>query len=250
MQSLQEEDEYVEITNPTGADSEVKAVREDIPTPVIVEEALFVAMEPDAIMMDTLPKAVLLAESVWMEGGTPTGALVMSDPYVQYLESLPPGQSPKQVVIAKDSQSLRVVFPVINGKKELEAVSDSGSQIVSMAESVAVDLGLSWNPDITIHMQSANKQLEKTLGLAKDVPFRFNDLTVYLQVHILKNPAYKVLLGRPFDVLTESEVKNKADGSQSITIRCPNTGQRLVVPTFTRGMPPLVTKHVDGMDFR
>lgn len=222
----------------------------EVPTPVETVESLYVAEEPDAINIESLPVAVLLFDASWEEGGKCTGPVVMSDPYLQYLEALPPGEMPKQVIMAKDSQSLRVVFPVINGKKELEAVSDSGSQIVSMAETVALDLGLAWDPDITIHMQSANKQLEKTLGLARNVPFRFDDLTVYLQVHILRNPAYKVLLGRPFDVLTESEVKNKPDGGQSITIKCPNTGKRLVVPTFTRGLPPLITKHLDGEDFR
>lgn len=253
MQTLQEDEgsstEEEDVPPPVPKKDKVAPKREN-PTPIGEEESLYVAREPDAIMMDELPKAVLIIDSTWEEGGRPTGAVVMSDPYLQYLETLAPGESPKQVIIAKPSESLRVVYPVINGKKELEAVSDSGSQIVSMSEAVAIDLGIPWDPDITIHMQSANKQLEKTLGLARDVAFRFNDLTVYLQVHVLKNPAYKVLLGRPFDVLTESEVKNKKDGSQSITIRCPNTGQRLVVPTFTRGLPPVITKHLDGEDFR
>lgn len=213
-------------------------------------ESLYCDKEDDAIAIGDLPVARVLINCTWMEGKYPSGAVVISDPYLQYLEALPDGEKPKQVVMATDSQSLRVIYPMINGRKELESVLDSGSQIVSMSELEAMRLGLTWDPDIVIHMQSANKQLEKTLGLAKDVAFRFNDLTVYLQVHILRNPAYKVLLGRPFDVLTESEIKNKKDGSQMITIRCPNTGTRMVVPTFTRGLPPVITKHLDGEDFR
>ncbi|SJL18883.1 uncharacterized protein ARMOST_22485 [Armillaria ostoyae] len=111
-----------------------------------------------------------------------------------------------------------------------------------MASAIATKLGVAWDPDITIHMQSANGQLEKTLGLARNVPFLFNDITVYLQVHIIASPAYKVLLGRPFDVLTESVIRNQADGGQIITITDLNTSRRCTIPTFLRGGPPRVAK--------
>ncbi|PBK70572.1 hypothetical protein ARMSODRAFT_988061 [Armillaria solidipes] len=107
-----------------------------------------------------------------------------------------------------------------------------------MASAIATKLGVAWDPDITIHMQSVNGQLEKTLGLARNVPFLFNNITVYLQVHIIASPAYKVLLGRPFDVLTESVIRNQVDSGQIITITDPNTSQRCTIPTFLRGGPP------------
>ena len=117
---------------------------------------------------------------------------------------------------------------------------DSGSQIVSMSERVALTTGLTWNPDICIHMQSANKQVEKTLGLARNVPFLLGDLTVYLQVHIIRDPAYDVLLGRPFDALTESLIKNTSTCSHTITLTDPNTCRRFTIPTFERGAAPQV----------
>ena len=46
---------------------------------------------------------------------------------------------------------------------------------------------------MTVHMESANKLLEK------NVPFKFGPITVYLQVHMIEKVVYKVLLGRPFD---------------------------------------------------
>jgi len=67
-------------------------------------------------------------------------------------------------------------------------------------------------------MQSANRTVERTLGLARNVPFSFGAITIYLQVHVIKDPAYKVLLGRPFDVLTGSIVVNSTDGGQTVTI--------------------------------
>ena len=69
----------------------------------------------------------------------------------------------------------------------------------------------------------------------KNVPFKIGEITVYLQVHILRQPAYDILLGRPFDVLTESVVCNYSDENQTITILDPNTSRRATVPTVKHG---------------
>ncbi|KNZ74504.1 hypothetical protein J132_06458, partial [Termitomyces sp. J132] len=83
---------------------------------------------------------------------------------------------------------------------------------------------LTWDPDIRLCMKSANKQVNESVGLAHNVPFIFAEgFTVYLQVHIFEKPAYTVLLGRPFDTLTESNIQNLQDGSAIITIKDPNT---------------------------
>ena len=66
-------------------------------------------------------------------------------------------------------------------------------------------------------------------------PFLIGDITLYLQVHVLRSPAYDILLGRPFDVLTESVVRNFANEEQTITIHDPNGGHSATVPTFARG---------------
>jgi hypothetical protein len=104
-----------------------------------------------------------------------------------------------------------------------------------MAQEVAVEMGIGWDPDVFIYMQSANGQVEQSVGLARNVAFRFEGVTLYLQVHIIRNPAYKVLLGRPFEVLTKLAASNGADGSQLLTLTDPNTQKRCVVPTFKRG---------------
>ncbi|EED83842.1 predicted protein [Postia placenta Mad-698-R] len=51
------------------------------------------------------------------------------------------------------------------------------------------------------------------------------------QIECIVDPAYDILLGRPFDVLTQSVVKNFADENQTITILCPNTGETVTIPT-------------------
>ncbi len=94
-------------------------------------------------------------------------------------------------------------------------------------------------------MQSANKQVEKSLSIAKNVPFLFGDIMVYLQVHIICNPAYNVLLGRPFDVLTSSTVYNNTDGGQVIKIKDPNSLQSAMVPTFPHGQRHVAQQEVE-----
>ena len=192
-------------------------------------------LEYDAIDIGELPSIDCMYLSTEEDIGVPTGSIIVPDPYMMYLASLAPGEKPKQVYAARDSASLRVIFPRVAGMQKVEAVTDSGSQIVSMAQSIAEKLMIPWDPDVQILMQSANGQLKRSAGLARNVAFLFDSITVYLQVHIIDQPAYEVLLGRPFEILTESVVQNRLDGSQLITIRDPNTKNRCTMPTHARG---------------
>jgi hypothetical protein len=119
-------------------------------------------------------------------------------------------------------------------------VIDGGSQIVAIDAWVAQGLGLQWDPTSVIHMQSANGQLKPTLGVCRNVPFEFGEITVYLQLHVVEKAPFQVLLGRPFDVLTESVVQNFPDGDQWVTVTCPNKGIKSVIPTYTRGQRPRI----------
>lgn len=208
-------------------------VAEEESLPYYHEDVL--KLEYDALSMSELPPLESYLVTTNEIDGFPPGTIMISDPYMQYLETLGPNQAPRQVFVARDSASLRVVFPSVNNRGEVESVTDSGSQIVSMSFDQAKESKLSWDPDIQIYMQSANGSLEKSVGLARNVPFEFGKLVVYLQVHIIRGPAYRILLGRPFEILTESVITNSADGSQTITLRDPNTGTRCSMPTHARG---------------
>ena len=105
-----------------------------------------------------------------------------------------------------------------------------------------MDLGLVYDPTIILHMQSAKGEVDPSLGLARNVPMRIGDITLYVQIHIIRSPAYDMLLGRPFDVLTESVVRNFTNEDQTITIFDPNTGWRATVPTSPRGRPRRVVE--------
>lgn len=194
-----------------------------------------ITLNEDAINLADLPFDQYATILTQRKGDMPEGAVIMGDPVLQYLESLSPGEEPKQVYTAMTSAALRVVFPVINGEGSVESITDSGSQIVSMSGEEATNLGVAYDPSVRILMQSANSQIEKTLGLARNVPFRFGHITIYLQVHVIKSAPYKVLLGRPFEILTESVVRNSKDGSQTITMTDPNSGDKVTIPTRPRG---------------
>ncbi|SJL06985.1 uncharacterized protein ARMOST_10327 [Armillaria ostoyae] len=199
-----------------------------------------------AIHISKLPFIGSFMVSTETRNGVPAGSLVWQDPFLQYVnEAAERGEEPKAVYVAKDSQVLRSVFLLVNGVEKLESLYNTGSQIVSMSERITDRLGLIYDPDIVINMQSANKQVEKSLGMAKNVPFLFGDIMVYLQVHIIRDPAYDVLLGRPFDVLMASTVFNNTEGGQVIKIKDPNSLQSAMVPTFPRGQRRVAQREIE-----
>ncbi|KAI0045507.1 hypothetical protein FA95DRAFT_1607677 [Auriscalpium vulgare] len=161
----------------------------------------------------------------------------MSDPIEVYLNS---GQAdamydPDALTVANDSHSLRSIDGVVASRVAIECLLDPGSQVIAMSEDVCHFLELQYDPGVKIRLRSANKQVSESLGLACNVPIKFGSMTLYLQVHIVRNVAYDILLGRPFDILTESVVRNFQNKDQTVTIHNPNTGDSLVIPTYPRG---------------
>jgi hypothetical protein len=86
-------------------------------------------------------------------------------------------------------------------------------------------------------MKSTNGTTDLSLGLACNIPCHLTKITLFLQIHVIKNLAYDILLGRPFDILTESVIKNYRNEDQTITICNPNSNCRATVPTVPRRKP-------------
>ena len=183
------------------------------------------------------PIASTFTNSVMSSSTLPPGALVIPDPYEMYLKSLPAGVVPRTLIASKESSALRSIFPLVDHQQEVESIIDPGSQIIAMAEEICMELGLIYDPTIVLNMQSANGEVDRSLGLARNVPMQIGDITLYVQIHIIRKPAYDILLGRPFDILTESVVRNFANEDQTLTIRDPNSGRRGTIPTMPRGRP-------------
>jgi hypothetical protein len=160
-------------------------------------------------------------------------SLVVPDPYKCYLSTLSPGELAEPLTVARDSHSLQLVFLLINNQEHIESIIDPGCQIIAMSEAVCHDLALPYDPSIKLNIQSANSEVDKLLGLTRNVPCKIRYITLYLQIHVIRNPAYDIL----FDVLTESLVKNYANEDQTIMICDPNSRRRTTIPTIPCGPP-------------
>ena len=103
-----------------------------------------------------------------------------------------------------------------------------------MFEDTCHELSIAYNPSIKLNMQSANGDIDQSLRLAHNISFQICPITVYLQVHVIRSPAYNILLDQPFKILTESVVRNFANGDQTITICDQNTGNKITIPTLAQ----------------
>ena len=165
--------------------------------------------------------------------------IIIEDPVEQYYQQLSPEEDldPSKIIVAKDTSALCAIHLLIDNHLKVEAILDPGCQIVAMSEEVCHELALAYDPKIVLHMQSANGTVDPSLGLARNVPFLIGELTFYMQVHVIRGPAYDILLGRPFDVLTESVVRNFRNEDQTITVHDPNSDRVITLPTVPRGPP-------------
>lgn len=168
----------------------------------------------------------------------PPDAIVLPDIYDVYLNNLPKGYRPDQLIVAKESSALRSIHPIVDNQSRIESILDPGSQIIAMSEEICIELGLPYDSTVVLTMQSANGELDRSLGLARNVPLRIGDITLYVQIHVIRSPAYDILLGRPFDILTQSVIRNYSNEDQMITIHDPNTRREVTVPTMPRGRSP------------
>jgi hypothetical protein len=156
-------------------------------------------------------------------------AIIIPDPYETYINSFQPGDIPELFVVAKESHSICAVLMDINGKNTVESVVNPGSSIIVMSKDICHKLGLTYDPSIRLPMQSANGGIDETLGLARNVPCKLGLITLFMQVHIIHDPAYDILLGRPFNVLTKSVIQNYRNEAQTID---PNFMRSTTIPSI------------------
>jgi hypothetical protein len=86
-------------------------------------------------------------------------------------------------------------------------------------------------------MQSANGSRNESLGLVENLKLEISGMKLHIQAHVIHNPAYNVLLGRPFDVLTAPNIKNYCDKLQTMTMTNPNSSKMVSIPTVLCGQP-------------
>ena len=137
------------------------------------------------------------------------------------------------LMVVKESLSLHTILPLVNHNFYVKSILDPGSQVISMSKEAYHALSLIYDPQLRLQMQSTNSEVDETLGLAQNIPMLLGEITFYVQFHVIHNPVYNILLGRPFDVLLESIICNYKNEDQTITIHDPNSRRTATVLTFT-----------------
>ena len=194
VEEVEDEDEHNPAAEQTYLAPELQA---------IIEEAEDIDRSDqivrDSARLSHMPAAFAAAARV-----PPPNATIIADPLEMYLHEHPgdSNAADSKIVVAAESRALRAILPVVDGQDKVKAILDPGCQVVAMSEEICNALALHYDPTIQLHMMSANGGVDQSLGLARNVPFLVGDITLYLQIHVLRAPAYDILLGRPFDILT------------------------------------------------
>ena len=126
-----------------------------------------------SLTMKTLTPALSNAEP-------PPGAIIIKDPYEVYLSTTLEDHNSNCLTIAKESSALCTILPLINHNQYIELVLDPSSQVIAMSEAACHALALIYNPCICLCMQLANCEVDKTLGLACNMPILIRDIMLYI----------------------------------------------------------------------
>lgn len=141
--------------------------------------------------------------------------------------------SADNVVVAKHTEELRVFDIMISGLKVVATVDD-GSQIISIRQDIWEKLGIPIRSDKIMIMESANKSRNETMGLLQDLKVSIGGYDFFLQVQVVHDAPYKMLLGCPFFTLTQATHKHFDNGESRLTLFDPNTGDKITFPTRAR----------------
>ncbi|KAF6742137.1 hypothetical protein DFP72DRAFT_831236, partial [Ephemerocybe angulata] len=115
-----------------------------------------------------------------------------------------------------------------------DAILDDGSQIIAVSREVWERLGIPLRSDRIMTMEAANRSQNDSMGLLQNLKVRFGDMDLYLQVQVMENASYDVLLGRPFHSLTRAIIHHEMDGDASVVIHDPNSTKVVMLPTKER----------------
>jgi hypothetical protein len=138
-------------------------------------------------------------------------------------------------VTAASSLPLRVIYPTFPDGVRAECILDGGAQIVVMRSDIYRKIHSAiLYPSKAIMMESANAKSTMTLGQIKDLPMTIGPVTVHLQVHVVEEAAFEVLLGRPFfDAVSCTEI-SRTGGDHAIEIINPRNQEPVIVQTIPR----------------
>jgi hypothetical protein len=72
------------------------------------------------------------------------------------------------------------------------------------------------------------------MGLLQDLKIKIGEYDFYVQVQVVKDAPYELLLGRPFLTYTQAIHKHFTNGESRLTLTDPNTRDKITIPTRGR----------------
>jgi hypothetical protein len=97
--------------------------------------------------------------------------------------------------VGHDSIPLCSIFPLVEGKLTVECILDSGCQIVAMNSVIWEKLGNNLQVEHALKMEATNSTITKMHSHLHNIRFTFDDIDIYLQVQVMPNAPYDILLG-------------------------------------------------------
>ncbi|EIN03368.1 hypothetical protein PUNSTDRAFT_78303 [Punctularia strigosozonata HHB-11173 SS5] len=145
--------------------------------------------------------------------------------------------SPRPVPVSVSNCRLRTIRPLVGGLIHPECILDTGCEMVAMRQDVWEQLKWPLNVDDRITIEVANNTTTQSCGSLKDVPFEIGGLTFHLQVQVVPEAPWEVLMGRAFHTFASCVTQDFPDGNQYITITDPVSQRHVQIPTHERSVP-------------
>ncbi|KAG6327723.1 hypothetical protein ID866_11367 [Astraeus odoratus] len=102
-------------------------------------------------------------------------------------------------------------------------------------------------------LEATNKSKEETLGIVENACLKIGGMEFKLQIHVVGDTPFDLLLGRPFFSLASCVTCDQMSGDQSILLMDPNMGIQMLLPTRKRECPscePWFLKEEDAEQFQ
>ena len=153
---------------------------------------------------------------------------------------------------AAPSLPLRVIYPAFSPGFYPECILDGGAQIVVMRRDIWERLGVPVAANKTMTMESANSGTTTTLSLVENHPVTLGDgdVTIHLQIQVVEDAPFEVLLGRPFFDVTNCTEVSRTGGSHLIKVVDPKTKNPFIFPTQPRPRKEMPPKQEPAVNFR
>ncbi|KAG6326242.1 hypothetical protein ID866_12847 [Astraeus odoratus] len=121
----------------------------------------------------------------------------------------------------------------LNDYIHIECLLDQGTQIVTIRHDLWEALGVPICPDLATMLEAANKSKEEMLGVVKNVCLKISGMEFKLQIHVVGDTPFDLLLGHPFFSLSSCVMCDQ----MLILLTDLNTGVEMLLPTRKQEHP-------------